>query len=84
MRGGRRILPAGVRATRVTRHEASRKATMIGNDMPMVCTERQRSSSMAWSRSSARPRSPRVRSRRVSGTSARHCAPRGADDDQTV
>ena len=71
------MVPAGIRATRITRHEASRNATVIGNDMPMVCTERQRLSSMAWSGSSVRPRSPRVRSRRSDGTSVRQPAPRG-------
>ena len=70
------ILPGRHRRTSITRIARSRKATEIVSRIPKVWTLRQRRNSIAsrgpgggW------PRSPRIRSLRVSGTSTRHPPP---------
>ena len=69
--------PDDARTTRITRHDRSRNTTVIGTRIPNVWTDRHRSNSIAPSRPGDRPRSPRARSRRVVGASARHRPPRG-------
>ena len=78
-RRGRSTRRGGIRTTARTTQWRSRSATAIANRIPNVWIERVRSKSQASSRSRlARPRSPRVRSRRVSGTAVLSRRPRGA------
>src|SRR5881628_658 len=65
--------------TSITWNRAPSKATVSGNRMPNVWIDRVRGSSRARPYSSrSRPMSPRIRSRRWVGTSARHRPPRGS------
>ena len=62
---------------RTTRQDLSRKATVIGNRMPTVWTDRHRSRSNPSADRSSLARSPLVRSRRVVGTWTTHTLLRG-------
>ena len=76
---GRASRPGRIRRTVTMRHRASRNTTVIGNRMPNVCTDRQGANSIAWSGGrKPRSRSPRIRSRRVAGTSTDQTRSRGS------
>jgi hypothetical protein len=70
---GRRTRFGDRRTTAITRSSRSRRTASMGNRIPNVCTDRECSSrSPSFGSSPDRPRSPRPRSRRVSGIHTSH------------